>query len=148
MEDKQETDNTKSMEETKTEKTEVFTIDDKDAEVPDLTFQYKPDSQNNDKQRGIISKLKGRINGFIQKHKSRIKAFVAVVCLLLYLGYVGYSLFYRFGDEGSWRLLIGTALGLLMIVWRIFTGSNAYKKMSEGFNKLTVPEKVKLVVKW
>ncbi|KAJ8302017.1 LOW QUALITY PROTEIN: hypothetical protein KUTeg_021004 [Tegillarca granosa] len=92
-----------------------FTNDDKEEEISNLTFQFKPDTQVIGKQRRIISTMKCRINGLIEKHQSRIKVVVAVACLLLYLAYVGYSFSYSFGDEGSWRLFIGTAFGLLIL---------------------------------
>ncbi|KAJ8302014.1 hypothetical protein KUTeg_021001 [Tegillarca granosa] len=155
MENKEET-KSSSLEQTtndhlKAEIKEVFTIDDNEVEISNLSSQFSknsPNSQSSDKQRGIIAAIKDQVHGLIRKHKSRIKVFIAVVFLFLYLAYVGYSLSYSFGDEGSWRLLIGTVFGFLLIIWKLLENTNAYKKMFLGCRNLKVPGKTKLIIKW
>ncbi|XP_048246903.1 solute carrier family 28 member 3-like [Haliotis rufescens] len=63
-----------------------------------------------------IMRLQNSVSRFIEKHKGKMVAVVKGLLLLLYLAYFGYCMYYKFGDEGSIRLMVGTVFGALYMV--------------------------------
>ncbi|XP_046331333.2 solute carrier family 28 member 3-like isoform X2 [Haliotis rufescens] len=63
-----------------------------------------------------IMQLQSSVSRFTNKHKGQMIAGVKGLLLLLYLAYFGYCMFYKFGDEGSIRLMVGTLLVILYLV--------------------------------
>lgn len=106
---------------------QAYLEDDHKISNPDVTVEIRPDdvtdnfkeeqdlSEYNAYQRALLSLQKNASETFT-RHAKPIKSFVAVVLVLLYFAYLGYALYYRFGDEGSWRLLGFTVLVVLIIV--------------------------------
>ncbi|XP_060085850.1 uncharacterized transporter YutK-like [Ylistrum balloti] len=98
----------------------------------------------------FIDKLFHGIHGSVLKHKKTVKRIIYSVLLLLYLAYAVYSLSFRFGDEGSWRLLICTILLLMYLGWRIITTLSVYQSFRKSLGPKN-PEnitKAKKIVRW
>lgn len=64
---------------------------------------------------------------FWQKNRQRARTFASAVLACLYAVYVGYAMYYRFGDEGSIRLLCITCavVGILLVrsIWNCWASS-------------------------
>ncbi|XP_076461961.1 solute carrier family 28 member 3-like [Babylonia areolata] len=71
-----------------------------------------------------------RVRDTLATHWRSLEMVVCAVLLLAYLGYFGYSMYYSFGDEPSWRLLAGTIIGLFIIAKRFikFPGASFLKR--------------------
>ncbi|XP_060085848.1 solute carrier family 28 member 3-like [Ylistrum balloti] len=98
----------------------------------------------------FIDKIFNTIQATVIKHKTILKKIASAVLLLLYLAYVVYSLSFRFGDEGSWRLLICTILLLMYVGWRIITTLSVYQSFRKSLGPKN-PEnitKAKKIVRW
>ncbi|XP_053373013.1 solute carrier family 28 member 3-like [Mercenaria mercenaria] len=61
-----------------------------------------------------------------KRHNTVIWTAIAIILFLAYFVYFALALNYRFGDEGSWRLLGFTIFGVVLLV--IVKLSNAYEK--------------------
>ncbi|GFO44651.1 sodium/nucleoside cotransporter [Plakobranchus ocellatus] len=64
--------------------------------------------------RALATAQNGISNGYTN-HKSTIWRVVGVLLLALYLVYFGFAMDYEFGNEASWRLLVCTVLGGLLL---------------------------------
>lgn len=70
--------------------------------------------------------------------KATIVGILKVVILLAFFVYVGIAVYHRFGDEGSWRLLICSVLGVLLILWFKLKKTSAFTdfiKLTRGLYK-------------
>lgn len=86
--------------------------------------------------------------GTLSKHGSKIKLLFKLVLLLLYFAYFGYAMYYRFGDEGSIRLLVCTILGVLILLLYTFNRLSGFKfKFSSEQRSLSKEKKIKKI-KW
>ena len=56
------------------------------------------------------------IRRFFSRYSGNIKKVVLLVLFLGYLAYFSYCMYYKIGDEPSIRLLVGTVIGLLIIL--------------------------------
>ena len=72
----------------------------------------------------------------LKTYKNLIKIVIKTVLLLVFLAYVGYSFYYKFGGEPEWRLLVCTIIGLLMIIG--FWFSNHFKTQIKRWQQNTV----------
>ncbi|OWF44492.1 solute carrier family 28 member 3-like [Mizuhopecten yessoensis] len=68
---------------------------------------------------GIIIRVRRSCDRYFKKNKHRVNQAIKVILLLGYLAYFVYAMIYRFGDEGSVRLMVGTVLVILGYVVRI-----------------------------
>lgn len=66
-------------------------------------------------QRALLS-LQKNVGETYKENSTNIKFGIIIVIFLLYFAYFGYAMYYRFGDEGSWRLLGFTVLTIAIIV--------------------------------
>ncbi|KAK7109406.1 hypothetical protein V1264_013453 [Littorina saxatilis] len=66
---------------------------------------------------GVVGSLQHSLGRQMTAHSQFISLAVKLLLLALYFIYFGYSMFYRFGDEGSVRLLVCTVIGLLIILF-------------------------------
>ncbi|XP_059153027.1 solute carrier family 28 member 3-like [Physella acuta] len=92
--------------------------------LPVLVNDYDGSQTNPDEDPGCFSRAVNRIqtavSRFFETNRHVIKAVVLLVLLAAYFSYFAYAMYYRFGDEGSWRLLIVTILCALGIVFKTF----------------------------
>ncbi|XP_070212498.1 uncharacterized transporter YutK-like isoform X2 [Littorina saxatilis] len=58
------------------------------------------------------------IRRFFSLRWGTVKTVILVVLLIGYLAFFCYCMYYNFGDEPSVRLLVGTIIGVLVIVWK------------------------------
>ncbi|XP_067649042.1 solute carrier family 28 member 3-like [Haliotis asinina] len=63
-----------------------------------------------------ITRLQSSVNGFYEQHKDKVVVGFKGVLFLLYLAYVGYCMYHKFGDEGSIRLLVVTVFVVLYLL--------------------------------
>lgn len=61
-----------------------------------------------------VYNIQKRIVGCLSTHAHWIKKTALLLILCLYFAYFGYCMYYRFGDEGSIRLLVCTVFGVLL----------------------------------
>ena len=64
----------------------------------------------------LVYRFHRLIRRFFSRYWTIIKQVVLLVLLLGYLAYFSYCMYYKFGDEPSIRLLVGTVIGLLIIL--------------------------------
>lgn len=69
----------------------------------------------------------------LEKNKTIIKFVFKSVLLLAYLSYVAYAMYYRFGGEPEWRLLVCSVFGLMMIIG--FWFSNRFKNNIKNWKR-------------
>ncbi|XP_061179839.1 solute carrier family 28 member 3-like [Saccostrea echinata] len=95
----------------------------------------------------IADKIQKAVDAIFSKYQSKIKFAFKILLLLLYFAYFGYAMYYKFGDEGSIRLLVCTILGvilLLIYVSQRLLGSKFQMKSNEkSFAKKTRVRKIK-----
>ncbi|XP_062606330.1 solute carrier family 28 member 3-like [Saccostrea cucullata] len=80
-----------------------------DSEEDEIEADY-----GNSCSRGVL-RLQTLIFGSFKTHKEMIMSCVYVCLLTLYMAYFISAMVYRFGDEGSWRLLVCTILLALYV---------------------------------
>lgn len=98
----------------------------------------------------LVDRVINGMDEVITKNKKILKITVSIILLLLYLSYVGYSLSFRFGDEGSWRLLVCTIIGLLYLTWKLITASALYETLKKSLGSKN-PEnitKARKIIRW
>lgn len=92
----------------------------------------------------VANKIQTGVVGTLSKHGSKIKLLFKLVLLLLYFAYFGYAMYYRFGDEGSIRLLVCTILGVLILLLYTFNRLSGFKfKFSSEQRSLSKEKKIK-----
>ncbi|XP_021350798.1 uncharacterized protein LOC110448730 [Mizuhopecten yessoensis] len=98
----------------------------------------------------FIDKIIYGIRVVILKHQKILKTITYSILLLLFLAYVAYSLSFRFGDEGSLRLLVCTILLLMYLGWGIIKNVSLYRafKKSLGSKNPENITKAKKIVRW
>ncbi|BFY98366.1 hypothetical protein BsWGS_01406 [Bradybaena similaris] len=98
--------------------------------------------------RGLMF-VQRRIVDFYKAHTALIRTAVGIVILLAFFAYFAYAMYYRFGDEGSIRLLVCTILGVLLLVHNYVHGHLA--KLFSFINVfLTNPkyQKARRIIRW
>ncbi|XP_050419491.1 sodium/nucleoside cotransporter 2 [Patella vulgata] len=60
-----------------------------------------------------------KVKKWVNKYSKRINVVFKFITFIFYLMYFGYAMYWRFGDEGSMRLLVCTVLGILIICHKI-----------------------------
>ncbi|XP_033761485.1 uncharacterized transporter HI_0519-like [Pecten maximus] len=128
----------------------------KDVKIATTLLTTDPDQMDKDDdlvaggREFFIDRLFDKGKDFVLKHKKRFKQIVYSVLLLLYIAYVVYSLSFRFGDEGAWRLLICTMLLVVYLGWVIIktlSGYQSFKKSLGSKNPESIT-KAKKVIRW
>lgn len=64
----------------------------------------------------LVEKVQSTVAGFFKRRQKLLKLMFGLVLLAAYFVYFGYALYYKFGDEGSWRLLVITVLTAMGII--------------------------------
>ncbi|CAL1538783.1 unnamed protein product [Lymnaea stagnalis] len=64
----------------------------------------------------LVEKVQSGISGFFKRNHRPLKLMFGMVLLAAYFAYFGYAMYYKFGDEGSWRLLVITMLSAMGII--------------------------------
>ena len=78
----------------------------------------------------IIDKFEEKVSVLFSKNKSWITRLGYVILGLLYMAYVAYSLWFRFGDEGSIRLLVVTIFGFTLVALKLIKNLKCAKNIS------------------
>lgn len=69
---------------------------------------------------------------------------------MAYFAYFGYAMYYRFGDEGSLRLLVCTIIGVLLLVYS-YLGDTVLKPVHDNINFFlgdVTHEKKRRIIRW
>ncbi|XP_046568406.1 solute carrier family 28 member 3-like isoform X2 [Haliotis rubra] len=82
----------------------------------------EPEDRGNLCSRGVGT-LQTAVTSAYTKHEKAVWMVIKFLLMAGYIGYFGYAMYYRFGDEGSYRLMVVTVLGVLIILWGIGGGS-------------------------
>ena len=101
---------------------------------------------NDDNEKSSCNSLES----FYEEHKPLLILCVKVILLVAYLVFVVYSFTVRFGDEGSIRLLVCTAFGVLLLSWRTFKKSkyrSIISKMKPNCSESS-EKKLRKIVQW
>ncbi|KAH9524811.1 hypothetical protein Btru_027928 [Bulinus truncatus] len=99
--------------------------------------------------RGIMRAQEG-LAAFYKTHRQTIWAVFGIICLLAYIAYFAYAMYYRFGDEGSIRLLVCTIIGTLLIIYNKLI-SKHLSFVTESINKFYSTAnngKARRIIKW
>lgn len=87
------------------------------------------DGDTNAYQKAIIA-LQKMGSSTLKKNSRLVKTTLCLIILVLYLVYFGYAMYYRFGDEGSWRLLGVTVFTAVVIVL-----TTTFQKLTTTWNE-------------
>ncbi|XP_056008147.1 solute carrier family 28 member 3-like [Ostrea edulis] len=96
-----------------TEQTKVSQI-----EIP--VTQDKEDEEHLTGCAKVANKIQTTVGVIFSKYGNKIKLVIKLVLLLLYFTYLGYAMYYRFGDEGSIRFLVCSIIGVIFLLIHIF----------------------------
>ncbi|CAG5118720.1 unnamed protein product, partial [Candidula unifasciata] len=98
--------------------------------------------------RGIML-VQREIFDFYQDRMAQIWTSIGIGALLAFFAYFAYAMYYRFGDEGSIRLLVCTLLGVL-ILSQYCLRRHLVRLLAPVNNFLTNPkyEKIRQVTRW
>ncbi|KAK7485896.1 hypothetical protein BaRGS_00022891 [Batillaria attramentaria] len=69
-----------------------------------------------------IETVQKSVGTWYQKHRRALILATKFTLLALYMAYLAYALYYRFGDEGSLRLLVCTILGVVILILKLMWG--------------------------
>ncbi|XP_053374294.1 uncharacterized protein LOC128546916 [Mercenaria mercenaria] len=64
----------------------------------------------------VILSIQESVGTSYKRHSKIIWTTIYILLLLAYCAYLSYALYFRFGDEGSWRLLGFSVFGIALIV--------------------------------
>ncbi|XP_046568403.1 solute carrier family 28 member 3-like isoform X1 [Haliotis rubra] len=81
----------------------------------------EPEDRGNRCSRGVGT-LQTAVTSAYTKHEKAVWMVIKILLMVGYIGYFGYAMYYRFGDEGSYRLMVVTVLGAFIILWGIGGG--------------------------
>ncbi|XP_052804830.1 solute carrier family 28 member 3-like [Mya arenaria] len=100
-----------------------------------------------------IMSMRERVYVAFKRKEKVVNTGTALLVILLYFAYIAYAFYYRFGDEGSWRLLGVTAFIVLYITWSRLHGvygeqMNAWWKRGRGFRNSVTARRSRLVITW
>ena len=102
------------------------------------------------KRNHISMTARGSIQ-FLETNSEKIILLGKAVLLLAYFVYFGFALNHHIGDEGSWRLIGCTVVGVLFLIWNLLKRSRLHSKLTSGLqiycSEFTEGNRT-LVVKW
>ncbi|KAL5007130.1 hypothetical protein ScPMuIL_015936 [Solemya velum] len=91
-------------------------------------------------------------HSFYRRNKRSLLNALYIILVLVYLVYFGYSLHFRFGDEGSWRLAVCTVFAVSLILWNIIKKHQCIRskpKLAITPKCLSLPrERAKNIIRW
>ncbi|XP_060085849.1 uncharacterized transporter HI_0519-like [Ylistrum balloti] len=127
-----------------------------DAEMPSISgiayIEMQPTENDKEETKKVffVDKVFPLILNTALEHKKILQQILFSLLLLVYLAYVVYSLLFRFGDEGSWRLLICTILLLMYLGWRIIKSLSVYRSFRKILGTKNPPNvvTVKKIIRW
>ncbi|KAL5006941.1 hypothetical protein ScPMuIL_015747 [Solemya velum] len=70
-----------------------------------------------------VEAITSTVYTLFKNNNNVIKSVFYAIVLLLYFAYFGYAMYFRFGDEGSYRLLVCTIIGVVLIVYRLIAAT-------------------------
>lgn len=88
---------------------------------------------------------------FMETHRKIIVRIIKCLLLVGYFVYLGFAIAHHVGDEGSWRLIICTILGLCLIAWHFVKKTkyyNRWKELIESSDTWYSEGKKSLIVRW
>ncbi|KAK3588711.1 hypothetical protein CHS0354_026030 [Potamilus streckersoni] len=83
--------------------------------MSESSTQENPDALND----GCCTHKEQNLRDFLAKHSGKLRNIRNIILFLLYIAYFSYAMYFRFGDEGSWRLLVCTSLGVLHLSMKL-----------------------------
>ncbi|CAH1775584.1 unnamed protein product [Owenia fusiformis] len=96
-------------------------------------IKHKDDTQSETSESNCcisaIGRTQGTLQNFYASYETQILGCFGILLLLGYAGYFGYAMYYKFGDEGSIRLLVITSFAVFCTVCSIIKthfGDNIY----------------------
>ncbi|XP_071101865.1 solute carrier family 28 member 3-like [Haliotis cracherodii] len=95
-----------------------------------------------------IRRVENTVSRFMDKNRGYVVAGVKGLLLLLYLAYFGYCMYYKFGDEGSIRLLVGTLIGVLYVLKKTTKGLCNFNCLGRCSSVLGGKKKTRAVQRW
>ena len=83
-----------------------------------------------------VMKITRRTKSCIEDNFDRIVLLGKFVLAIGYFVYFGFALAYHIGDEGSWRLVWCTCLGVWITCWGLLKRTKCYTSWSSAVDKL------------
>lgn len=78
------------------------------------TFDGEDDEPDNGFSR-VVAQIQKEVHRFLETYSPTLWLLFYILLLVGYFTYFGFAMYHRFGDEGSWRLMIGTVLGSFLL---------------------------------
>ncbi|XP_071108417.1 solute carrier family 28 member 3-like [Haliotis cracherodii] len=81
----------------------------------------EPEDRGNLCSRGMGA-VQTAVTSAYTKHQKAVWMVIKFLIMGGYIAYFGYAMYYRFGDEGSYRLMVVTVLGAFILLWGLGGG--------------------------
>ncbi|XP_067650598.1 solute carrier family 28 member 3-like [Haliotis asinina] len=97
----------------------------------------------------VITSTQTKVVTICEENSTLIWRTIAIVVFVLYMAYFAYAMYWQFGDEGSIRLLVGTILAVLLIVFNLVWDSIKvpFEACGQALANIDNARKVK-IVRW
>ncbi|GFR79606.1 solute carrier family 28 member 3-like [Elysia marginata] len=92
----------------------------RDAEATSESSRAGDDDDDNGFSR-FVGQIQKGVRQFSETYSATLWLLFYIVLLIAYFTYFGFAMYHRFGDEGSWRLMIGTVLGSFLLAFHLIT---------------------------
>ncbi|KAK3770003.1 hypothetical protein RRG08_043166 [Elysia crispata] len=112
-------------------------------DMPSKMKNHLPDNQSDD---GVFNQGSGEdeeddtgfsrcvaivqkaVRQFVESYSATMWLFFYILLLIGYFTYFGFAMYHRFGDEGSWRLMVGTVLGSFLLALHLISQYRATRQ--------------------
>ncbi|BFY97092.1 hypothetical protein BsWGS_00132 [Bradybaena similaris] len=81
-----------------------------------------------------VGKVQKEVYTFVKENARVLRTIVYIVLLMAYFAYFSYAMYYRFGDEGSWRLMLITVLASLGLLGHFAIKHFLHRRHADSFN--------------
>ncbi|RUS81623.1 hypothetical protein EGW08_010636 [Elysia chlorotica] len=133
--------------------------EDEMSDFDELDLDDRDNMENAWKEAGIFSRAVLLCQNFVYKVLDLLKRLTSgylwtLVFLIGYIVYFVFAMVHKFGDEGSYRLLICTALGVWIVVWPYIksfikvSAKKIYGSDELSVNHVTLLRKTRTVIRW
>nr|KAG5693766.1 hypothetical protein BaRGS_032450 [Batillaria attramentaria] len=95
--------------------------------------------------------VQSAVYNFCSKNKETILLVIKLVLLLAYFCYFGYAMYCSFGDEGSYRLIVCTILGVIILILHLTSSHIAMARESlcgGGGGDDNKGNRVRTIIRW
>ncbi|XP_067650596.1 solute carrier family 28 member 3-like [Haliotis asinina] len=115
------------------------------------SFEYDPENLDHEMNgcQSCITSAQTKVVTICRENSTLILRIIAIVVFVLYMAYFAYAMYWKFGDEGSIRLLVGTILAVLLIVFNLVWDSikAPFEACAQAFANTDNARKMK-IVRW